>query len=101
MAKFNIEVEHQLERHVAVTRLRNFSDEMRERVMVEVSEVTEEWDDLGNLNFSFKAMGFTVSGQVVTCEKQVTVFGNLPFAALPFRGAIESKVEQKIREVIG
>ncbi len=100
MAKFNIEVQHQLERDVVVTRLRNFSDEMRDRVMVQVSEVTEEWDEQGNLNFSFKAMGFKVSGQMVTCEKQVTVVGDLPFAALPFRGAIESQVKEKIREVI-
>ena len=100
MAKFNIEIQHQLERDVVVTKLRSFSDEMRERVMVQVSEVTEEWDDQGNLNFSFRAMGFTVSGQMVTCEKQVTVFGDLPFAALPFRGAIQSQVEQKIRDVI-
>jgi hypothetical protein len=100
MAKFNIKVQHQLEREVVVNKLRNFSDEMRDRMMVQLSEISEVWDDEGNLDFSFKAMGFKVSGQMVTCEKQVTVFGELPFAALPFRGAIESQVEQKIREVI-
>lgn len=100
MARFNVEVQHQLERDVVVTKLKKFSDEMRDRVMVQVSEVSEEWDEQGNLNFSFKAMGFRVSGQMITCDKQVTVFGELPFAALPFRGAIESQVEQKIREVI-
>ena len=100
MAKFNVAVQHQLDRETVVIKLRDFSDSMRDRVMAEVTEVSESWDDSGNLAFSFKAMGFTVSGQVVTCERQVTVSGNMPFAALPFRGAIETKVVEKLREVL-
>ena len=65
-----------------------------------VTDVEESWDEDGNLNFSFKALGFEVSGQMVTCDSQVTVAGNLPFAALPFRGAIESEVKQRLQEAI-
>lgn len=100
MAKFNVTVDHEVHREVAVTRLRGFSDHMRKEVPVEVTEVIEEWDDQGNLTFSFKALGFKVSGSMVTCERQVTVHGTIPFAALPFRGAIESQIADKVREAI-
>ncbi|MFT5301495.1 MAG: hypothetical protein ACI87E_004737 [Mariniblastus sp.] len=100
MAKFNVVVDHGTQREVVVTRLRGFSDRVKEDAPVEVTDVEEIWDDTGNLSFSFKAMGFKISGSVVTCELLVTVKGQLPFAALPFRGAIESQIADKIREAI-
>lgn len=101
MAKFNVVVDHETERQQAVTRLKTFSDRIREEAPVEVSEVEENWDDSGNLSFSFKAMGFTISGSMVTCDQKVTVVGKLPFAALPFRGAIESQIAEKVKEAVG
>jgi len=100
MAKFNVVVDHAIERDEAVSKLRTFSDRIREDMPVDVSDVKEDWDEAGNLNFSFKAMGFTVSGTMVTCNDKVTVKGKLPFAALPFRGAIESQIAGKVREAI-
>ena len=100
MAKFNVVVDHQTERQQAVESLKTFSDRIRNESPVEVSEVEENWDETGNLSFSFKAMGFTISGSMVTCEQKVTVAGKLPFAALPFRGAIESQIEEKVKEAI-
>ena len=101
MARFEVAVDHTLERTIAVTRLRGFSESILANAPVEVSDLKEDWDDEGNLEFAFTAMGFTVSGQVVTCEAYVTVKGDLPFAALPFRGMIEEKMAEKIREAIG
>ncbi len=100
MAKFNVVVDHETERENAVLRLKTFSDRMREEVPVEVTEVREVWDEAGNLDFSFKAMGFKVSGTMVTCEYKVTIAGQIPFAALPFRGAIESQIADKVREAV-
>lgn len=91
MAKFNIAIDHNLTRQIAVSKLQTFSESLRSQIRAEVTEVEERWDDDGNLSFSFKAMGFAVSGQVVTCESQVTVAGTLPFAALPFRAQSNPK----------
>lgn len=101
MAKFNVVVDHSIEREDAVARLRGFSDRMREEVPIEVTEVVETWDENGNLTFAFKAMGFKISGSVVTCQQSVTVVGTIPFAALPFRGAIESQIAEKVQDAIG
>jgi len=92
--------DHETKRTEAVTRLRTFSDRIRDEAPVEVSEVEENWDDSGNLSFSFKAMGFKISGSMVTCEQKVTVAGDLPFAALPFRGVIETQIAEKVREAV-
>jgi hypothetical protein len=101
MAKFNVVVDHSIERDEAVSRLKGFSNRMREDVPVEVTELVETWDESGNLSFAFKALGFTISGSVITCHESVTIVGNLPFAALPFRGAIENQIAEKVREAIG
>ena len=100
MAKFNVVVQHEIQRELAVTRLRGFADKIRGDTPVEVSELEEVWDENGNLTFSFKALGFKVSGSMVTCESKVTVVGNLPFAALPFRGAIETQIADQVRLAI-
>ena len=101
MASFNVVVDHNIHRDVAVTKLRTFSDQLRDQALVEVTEVEEFWDDMGNLNFAFKAMGFKISGSMVTCTEKITVIGSLPFAALPFRGAIESQIAEKVKQAIG
>jgi hypothetical protein len=100
MAKFNVIVDHSINRDEAVSRLKGFSNRMRDEVPIEVTEVVETWDDSGNLVFAFKALGFRISGSVVTCQESVTIVGDLPFAALPFRGAIESQIAEKIKEAI-
>ena len=100
MPSFNVNVPHSLERDDVVSRLQGFSDEVRANSPVELSEVNESWDDSGNLEFSFKAMGMEISGTLMATASEVTIKGNLPFAAMPFRGAIESQIESKIKDVI-
>ncbi len=101
MAKFKVAMDHGMERTLVVERLVGFAEEMRDNVPVEVKNIEESWDSEGNLVFSFTTMGFKVSGEVVTCTTQVTVSGQLPFAALPFRGAIERAIAERLRVAIG
>ena len=101
MANFNVVVAHGSQRELVISRLQDFSQKLREDMPLDVSEVQESWDENGNLVFSFQALGFSVSGTMMTCDVQVKVSGKLPFAALPFRGAIENQVAKKIREAIG
>lgn len=100
MPKFNVSVPHSEEPAEVAVRLRQFSEQVRRTSRIQVTEVVEKWDDQGNLEFSFKAMGFTVSGRVETRVTEVAVFGVIPFAALPLRGMIEQEVAAKIREAL-
>lgn len=101
MAKFNVAVAHGVPRQTAATKLRSFADQIRDSAAIEVTDVQEAWDVDGNLEFAFKAMGLSISGTMTVCDDNVTVAGTIPFAALPFRGAIESQIAENIREAIG
>lgn len=86
-----------MQRQQAVDRLVGFADQLRSTIPTEVNNVEEQWDNDGNLYFSFTAMGMKIDGSMVTCESQVTVSGKIPFAALPFRGAIESAIRERLQ----
>ena len=101
MPKFQVAVDHSVERDIAIARLRNFSQQVLAEAPVEVTEVEEVWDEDGNLDFAFRALGLRIEGTVVTCSSFVTVAGKLPFAAVPFRGQIEKQIESKVREALG
>ena len=100
MASFNVVVVHESRREVVVSRLQEFSQQLRMDMPVEVTDVKESWDEDGNLEFAIEALGFSVSGTMMTCDVRVNVTGKIPFAALPFRGAIENQIAEKIREAI-
>lgn len=100
MPKFNVNVPHEIDRTEAIEKLKSFMDGAKKDAPVELSEVTESWDDDGNLEFAFSAMGFRIAGQMVTKGREISVTGNLPFAAMPFRGALETQLASKIREAI-
>lgn len=97
---FNVSVDHQSDRETAVQRLRQFSDIVRRDLHGQVTDVHEQWDDQGNLSFAFQAMGMKISGQLETDETSVVLNGQLPFAALPFRGMIEQQIHDKLREAL-
>ncbi|MBX3416845.1 MAG: polyhydroxyalkanoic acid system family protein [Pirellulaceae bacterium] len=100
MPNFSVQVPHDEEPAIVAERLREFSQKVRSMTTITVTEIVEVWDEHGNLDFSFKAMGFSISGRMESRVAVVHVQGSLPFAALPFRGAIEREVAAKIREAI-
>jgi hypothetical protein len=59
----------------------------------------EEWD--GNMSkFHFSAMGFPVSGTLTVKASQVEISGNLPFAAMLFKGKIESTIKDHAEKLL-
>ncbi len=100
MPNFQVEVPHELERNDAAEKLRQFSDNAKSEMPPEISELVENWDDDGNLEFSFKALGMQVSGQMVSLAERIVVSGKIPFAALPFRGMIEKQLVERIQTAL-
>lgn len=100
MAKFNIDVPHGQDRDAVVAKLRSFFKQALDDAPDAVSEVEETWDEQGNLAFAFSAMGFRVAGNMVTDEEKIIVGGDLPFAAMPFRGALESQIKERLQQAI-
>ena len=64
-----------------------------------MSDLKEEWQ--GNrCTFSFKAKGFSTSGTLTVTSTQAELRGSLPFAALPFKGRIESEIRQRAEQLL-
>lgn len=100
MPGFQVKVPHAHDSLQAAVRLRQFAEKVRGSLSVQVSDLVEEWDSAGNLTFSFRAMGFQVSGKMENRVSEIFVTGTIPFAALPFRGMIEQQLAVKIREAL-
>ncbi len=101
MAKLDIKVPHVLEREEVFSRLRKFSSKVHEQLGNQVSSIDEEWDDENeSMEFSVKAKGMSIKGNMAVHDDTVDVHSNLPFAALPFRGMIESFIRNAIEQVL-
>ncbi len=96
MPEFRTEVAHQLGEGPAVERLKGFVEDARRRFQDHLQKAEGAWR--GNvLEFSLKAAGFTVTGQLTVEEAVARVQGQLPFLAVPMRGIIEQRIAEQLR----
>ncbi|HEX4147660.1 MAG TPA: polyhydroxyalkanoic acid system family protein [Pirellulales bacterium] len=95
MPKLTVAVPHQLDQAAATERLQGILAKLKERYEGQVSDLHEEWQ--GNvLNFAFKTFGFNVKGAMHVEPQQVRVDGDLPFAAMMFKGKIEQELKNNL-----
>ncbi|MAV36647.1 MAG: hypothetical protein CMJ59_14470 [Planctomycetaceae bacterium] len=99
MPAFNAETPHVLGQSEAVERLKSFVDNIREQFKEQVSEMNGEWDD-SSLQFSLTTYGFTITGTLNVEDNRVHVDGQLPFAAVAFRGKIQQAIEQELSRAL-
>jgi hypothetical protein len=99
MPKIDLSVEHKLTQEEAKKRIANLLADCRNRFAGQISDVAESWHGLVN-SFSFKAMGFAVSGQLDVQPAQVRIELNLPWAAIPIKGRIESEILTHARQLL-
>ena len=100
MASFNIQHPHQQSREAAAEKLKQFAEVVLGDLPAGVTDVNEQWQDDGSLEFGFKAMGMKLSGRMTVGDDEVLVDGKMPFAALPFRGAIESQIREQLEKAL-
>lgn len=99
MPAFNTEVPNPLSKDQAVSQLKGLLEKVRARYQDQVTDLQESWNG-DDLDFSFKAYGFTIKGVVTVAEEIVRVTGDLPFAALMFRGKIEESIRSEIDKTL-
>ena len=99
MAKIKVNVPHDLEPTEAVVRLREFSDKVRDQLGEEISSIEETWVE-ERLEFKLKARGLSIQGNLAVSAQSVDVVTSLPFAALPFRGMLESYIREAIAKAL-
>ena len=99
MPSLQLTFAHQLGQEEAVARLKNFLTRVQEKYQAQVADLQQAWN--GNtLSFSFSTYGFKVSGDVVAEPTEVRLDGQIPIAAMPFKGKIEGAIrDQLVKEL--
>lgn len=99
MPKLNMTVSHQLPQDEALRRIKSLLREVKTQFADKISNLNEQWD--GNAGrFSFSAIGFSISGTLTVRDDEVELSGNLPFAAMFFKGTIESTIREKAEALL-
>jgi hypothetical protein len=97
MPKIHLSVPHVLGQEEAKKRVATLIAETRAQFGAQVSDVTEAWTGCVD-TFSFRALGFSIAGQMEVQAAQILIDINLPFAALPFKGRVESEILSHARQ---
>lgn len=99
MSKLNMTVSHRLTQDEAVKRVKTLLGEVKNQFADKISDLCEVWE--GNMcKFSFSAMGFCVSGNMIVNPSSVDLSDNLPFAASFFKGKIESTIRERAKTLL-
>jgi putative polyhydroxyalkanoic acid system protein len=99
MSKLDITVPHQLPREEAVSRIKGLIANLQQEQKDNIQSVKEEWDE-NQGQFSFKAKGFEVSGNIVVEDDHVRLTGDLPFMLSFFKDTISNVIKDKAGKLL-
>jgi len=97
--KSTINVPHQLGKDMALTRIKDILVQAKAQYGDKISDLQEDWTNEGG-SFSFRAMGFKISGSMTVTDSNVEILGDYPFAALPFKGTIEATLRERAERLL-
>lgn len=97
MPAFQVNVPHGLGKDQAVDKLKVFLQKVAERYKDQVSKMEGNWVD-NILNFAMTTYGFTISGKLTVDDSSARIEGQLPFAALAFKGKIEKSIAEELKK---
>lgn len=99
MPSFTTEVPHTLGKEKAVEKLRSFLEGVVEKYKDQVSKMEGDWSD-NVLDFALTTYGFSISGKLTVEEDVAKLDGQLPFAAVAFRGKIEKGIAGELERAL-
>ena len=100
MPKIELNIPHSLTKDEALTRIQTILPQLKEQHSDKIKDLDESWiNNTGE--FKFKISGFKVSGTLQVGENFVLINGEIPFAALLFKGQIENSIKEKAMELLG
>ena len=100
MPSLKMSVPHKLERQDAEERLKGLLEKIKERYQDSISNLHEEWGEHSG-KFSFTAYGFNVKCAAEVEPEEVKINGELPFAAMMFKGKIEKEIRDTLTRILG
>lgn len=95
MPQFSISVPHNSTKEVATEKVKVMLDRVAEKYSDQIKNLDQRFEG-DKLIFSFKTLGITVSGEGTIDDQNVNIKGNLPIAAMMFKGKIESTLRESL-----
>ena len=99
MPAFNVEVPHSLGQAAAKERLESFLDAISEKYKDQISDLDGKWTD-HVLDFAFTTFGIKVKGEIAALDDRVALNGELPMAAMIFKGKITSGIQEALQKAL-
>ena len=99
MPKFGVRVPHTLSKDEARSRLERFVEVIEQKYADKVSDLRKSWEG-DTLKFHFKTYGIALDGGITVADNELDLAGNLPFAAMMFKGKIESEVREQLARLM-
>jgi len=99
MPSFGVEVPHTLGREQAIERLKGFLNRVAEHYKDQVSQLDGQWKD-NVMSFQLKTFGLTLTGDLVVEDDRARIDGQLPFAAVAFRGKIQESIREELEKAL-
>lgn len=97
MPGFKVEVPHSLGQAEAVERVKGLLEQMRGHFEGQIKDMQQTWTEDDVMQFSFKTAGLKIKGEMDIQPEAVVVNGDLPFAAMLFKGRIESSIRDELQ----
>jgi len=94
MPSVKVVVDHTLDRDDAKERIKKIFDKLKDDFQDKITDVKEIWNE-NHSDFSFKIMGLLMKGKLSVSYSDVSLDGQIPFAALPFKKLIENTIRQE------
>ncbi len=99
MPEITISTPHQLSKKDALERIQRTIQNLKKEHENSIQDLQENWNENAG-NFSFRAMGFSVSGTIIVKSSAVELSGKMPFLALPFKTKIEQEIQRKLKQLL-
>jgi Putative polyhydroxyalkanoic acid system protein (PHA_gran_rgn) len=99
MPSLKLTIPHELGQEEAAIRLKGFLEKVKQRYQNQVSDLEEKWVE-NALDFAFKTYGFHIKGRMVVEPADVKFEGQIPFAAMMFKGKIEQTIRDEMKRLL-
>lgn len=99
MPKLNFELSHDHTKDEVKSRLERFAEALQSKYKDQVGDLQQSWAG-DTMSFGFKTMGVKLAGDMIVHDDKLVVDGDLPFAAMMFKGKIESEMREQLGRLL-
>jgi len=99
MPAMSLSVPHKLGKDEATVRMQKLMARLKEKYGDQYKELEETWSE-DAVQFAFSSYGMKIKGDLLIGEEAVDLQGEIPFAAMMFKGRIEKEVRETLERFL-